>query len=193
MSEAWDEALYSKADQKKLAAVCAVLADRFPGVSGAVLGIQGRQLLATAETAGDLVTRRADDEKALRKLARLLNDADAVMQGLSRFSREVFQQRAYMEGMRCSFDHVAAIATSVAVKVPDTPFHSRENVRAIFLVEDARRVWSTNTAKEAPPGGLNPESPFAAFLTDLFAALSVGSEPRSAFQAWQKYRDSGLF
>lgn len=193
MSEAWDDAIHGKADQKKLAAVCTVLVDRFPGVSEAVLSLQGRQLLFTAETASDLATRRADDVKALLKLTQVLKAADAVLQGLSRPTREAFLHRAYMEGMRLSLDHVASIASGVAAGVSDTPFSSRENVRAIFLVEDARRVWSTNTAKEAPEFGLNRESPFATFLADIFGALAVGSEPRSAFQAWQKYRESGLF
>lgn len=193
MSEAWEGLLYSNAQQKKVAAVRAVLVDRFPEASEAVLSVQARQLLSTAETAGNSVTRRADDAKAVKRFSRLLKEADQVLQGLSSPTRESFLHRAYVEGMGLTLTDLVSIAETVGARVPKTPFSSRENVTAIFLVEDARQIWSCNKAREAPAKGLNAESPFAAFLVDLFKALSVGSDPRSAFSAWERYRESGVF
>lgn len=193
MSESWDRVLHGEAGRKKLAAVRAVLADRFPDASDAALWLQTRQLLSTAESAGDMATRRADDLRAMRKLAGALKLAQAAFDGLSQPTREAFVHRARLDLIGLSFGDVAAVADGVASAVPETPFSSRENVAAIFLVDDARRIWAAHGGSEAPDAGLNEASPFAFFLADLFEALGVDAQPRPAFQAWQKYRASRIF
>ena len=193
MSSSWADILYDGAERATFAAVAHVLADRFPSASEAVLSLQARQLVFTTTTACDLVTRRADDAKAIQKLAVLMRGADSIVQGLSKPTREAVLHRLYMAGSSLSFDQVASIVEDVGSGIDETPFSSRENVKAILLVDDARRVWSGHLGAAAPDAGLNPASPFALFLADLFAALNVGAEPRSAFQAWRKYRASGLF
>jgi hypothetical protein len=193
MSAAWEALLYDDAQRRKLDTVAAVLVARFGGASEAVIRVQAAQLLATEATAADFVTKRADDAKAIRNLVSALEGADAAMQSLSAPTREALFHRLYMERVGQSFGTMAGIAKDAAAKIPETPFSDRENVRAIFIVDDARGIWAGHKGKEAPASALNDTAPFAGFLSDLFRVLGVGSAPRSAFQAWHKYRDSGVF
>jgi hypothetical protein len=193
MSAAWEGLLYDDAQRRKLDAVAAVLVARFGGASEAVLRVQAAQLVATEETAADYVTKRADDAKAIRKLVSALEGADATMQSLSMPTREALFDRLYMKHVWQAFGAMAGIAGDVGSKIGETPFSDRENVRAIFIVDDARGIWAGHKGKEAPAAALNDITPFAEFLADLFQALGVGASPRSAFQAWRKYRDTGVF
>ncbi|MCA3439244.1 MAG: hypothetical protein INF50_02710 [Rhodobacter sp.] len=173
----------------------AVLA-ALPGYSSEADGANFRfyawHLLSTAETADDFVIRRADDARAIKKLVAALKSADAAMQSLSKPTREALFHRLYMERHWQSFDDFVGITQNVGAKLGQTPFSDRENVRAIFIVQEARSMWAEHVGTKAPASSLNPESPFARFLGDLFRALGVGAEPRSAFQAWRKYRDIGV-
>lgn len=193
MSAAWEKLLHDDAQRRKLDAVAGVLVARFGGASEAVLRVQAAQLVNTAGTASQHVTRRADDAKAIRRVVAALRDAEEAMKDLSQPSREALYHRLYLERVWISLDQMAGIAESVGAALQATPFSSRENVRAIYLVDAARKIWAAHCEIEAPTAGLNSASPFAAFLADLFRALTVGAEPRSAFQAWRKYTKTGIF
>jgi hypothetical protein len=183
MSAAREGLPYDDAQRRKLEAVTAVLAALSGYSNEAVIRSHARRLLLTAETADDFVIRRGDDARAIKKLVAALKSADAAMQSLSKL---------YMESAWQSFDTMVGITEDVGAKLGQTPFSDRENVRAIFIVQEARSMWAEHVGTKAPASSLNSESPFARFLGDLFRALGVGAEPRSAFQAWRKYRDIGV-
>jgi hypothetical protein len=192
MSAAREGLPYDDAQRRKLEAVTAVLAALSGYSNEAVIRSHARRLLLTAETADDFVIRRGDDARAIKKLVAALKSADAAMQSLSKPTREALFHRLYMESAWQSFDTMVGITEDVGAKLGQTPFSDRENVRAIFIVQEARSMWAEHVGTKAPASSLNSESPFARFLGDLFRALGVGAEPRSAFQAWRKYRDIGV-
>jgi hypothetical protein len=178
--------------QSKVEAARAVLASRFGYASEAVLQLQARQLVSSAEAA-EFVTHRAADARAVKKLELALEKARAAVQELSRPTQEALNDRLFVAGCRLALDQIAEISDQVRDAVPETPFSNRENVAAIFPVDDARSIWAGHKGEHAPAACLNPASPFAGFLADLFEVLGVGSGPRSAFQAWCRYRESSLF
>jgi hypothetical protein len=193
MSAAVPVARFGDAQRRRLDAVAVVLVARFGDASEAVIRVQAAQLVATEATAADFVTKRADDAKAIRNLVSALEGADAAMTSLSKPTRDALFHRLYMKHVWQSFGAMAGIAGDVGSKIGETPFSDRENVRAIFIVDDARGIWARHKGKEAPAAALNDTTPFAEFLADLFQALGVGASPRSAFQAWRKYRETGVF
>lgn len=192
-----EERIQQRAERERQArfeSVCAILAERFKEASRVVLLLQADLLISTSETAQDLAVRRADDTEAMGRLLQALKEAEAAAAGLSQPTRQRLFHELYMAGARVSLGRVSGIVAGVAGGIEKTPFSSRENVAAIFVVHEARRIWAKNTGLKAPAGrDLNLSTPFGGFLTDLFKVMSHQGSPRPAFQAWHKYKVMGLF
>lgn len=61
--------------------------------------------------------------------------------------------------------------------------------RAIAIVGWCRTIWEDRTGQPAPRR-LNPESPFADFLRDVFEVLDIEVDPESAVKAWRRQVDN---
>lgn len=100
-----------------------------------------------------------------------IKDFDA----LSRIEADVARIRA---GVDKTIDHIKA--SPLAKRSP-----SKFNSDAVGVVGACRYIWQLEKQKQAP-NSLNPASPFANFLSDIFEAGGIDAQPVSAFNAWAR-------
>lgn len=111
---------------------------------------------------------------------------------------EIIRNRTFQPGAKDASDALQALQKNAPIireAIRSTKRHIRQstdarigtkriNFKGIQLVESARLVWLEQSGKPAPINSLNLASKFGMFLCDLFEALEVEGDPRSAFRAW---------
>lgn len=190
MSDEWSLERDKTPDPHLIEATFEVLKRRFDA-SDAVLRQHARSLCSTVVNEDLIIVRRAHDKDKLEEFAFYLRSAIEAFNALSPRTRNMVQLNVSLSDLRVTFEKFANSAEIVADNLPNTPFSGRENVRAILTVQNAGEIWDMHRPDKFPKAGLNPTSPFANFLAELFKSLRVGSDPRSAFSAWVKCRDRG--
>ncbi len=73
------------------------------------------------------------------------------------------------------------------------PSHGK-SVRAMAMIEDARKTWTAITGKDAPPKRLRVDSRFGRYLKGVFDAVGVHADLANAYNAWASnaYDPDGL-
>ena len=140
-------------------------------------------------------TAEAAKVDKLRGLAQQFSETWASLhpQVLQAMKEAAAQRGANHTAQRVVFDADAlperlgsALDAGLAAARQGSSTRADRDWQAVGVVDVARRIWHRRSGKSAP-ATLNPESPFARFLADLFFALKMDTcDPVTAMRAWQK-------
>lgn len=78
---------------------------------------------------------------------------------------------------------IAAAEEAELMRQSGRPDHGK-NWRAIALIDEARKVWTSITGKDAPAKALNEDTRFGRFIAGSLKSVEKYADARNAYEAW---------
>lgn len=180
------------------------LIDFFPEMPAHRAVVYAALLAASPQWGVELHHEGDKDKKALKKLVKALMLAKEAIEEVSPWIETGLETIMHQCITSISWDHpteipvpphnkknfhkvvdywLAAAEEAELMRQSGRPDHGK-NWRAIALIDEARKVWTSITGKDAPAKALNEDTRFGRFIAGSLKSVEIYADARNAYEAW---------